>query len=332
MVTKLSRKSYFFLGAVLLFSLLPFALRDNPHIMHLVILSFIWGVVAATWDLILGYARVLSLAQIVFFAIGGYTTAMLTKELGISPYLGILAGGAVAGGIGILIGLPSLRLRGIYVAMVTFSLHLVAPTLVAAGAPLGTGGTYGLFGIAPLYVGRYAFSKLELLPWYYVTFGMFTLFLFVIYKIINSSIGLAFIALRDAEFFAKSLGVSQFRSTLMVFGICAFITGIMGAFYVHYMGVISPSIFDFDIFLIALVMVLLGGTARFPGAVIGAFTITFINDSLIVTGPFRLVALGAITVAVMIALPQGLMGIPEAVNRLIKRTFKRELDGGTENF
>ncbi len=323
MVTKLSKKSYFVLGALLLFSLLPIVLGDNPHIMHLLILSFIWGVVAAAWDLILGYARVFSFGQIVFFAVGGYTTAMLTEQLGISPYLGILVGGALAGAMGILIGLPCLRLRGIYVGMVTFALHLVAPTLAASGAPLGTGGTYGKFGISPLYVGAYTFSKLELLPWYYLAFGIFTLFLFVIYKIINSSVGLAFIALRDAEPFAKSLGVSQFRSTLMAFGICAFITGIMGAFYVHYMGVISPSIFKFDIFLLALVMVLLGGMARFPGAVIGAFAITFANDFLIVTGPFRLVILGAITVAVMITLPQGLMGIPEAVNRLIRRTSKK---------
>lgn len=321
-MTKLSKRSYFLLGLLLVFSLFPITFRDN-HVIHLVILFFIWGVVAAAWDLIMGYARVFSFGQIAFFALGGYTTAMLTLQLGISPWLGILAGGALAAAIGLLIGLPCLRLRGIYVAIVTFAVHLVLPTLFTWGGPFPTGGSYGITGISPLHVGEYTFSKLELLPWYYVMFGIFVLFLFVIYKIIHSSVGLAFMAIRDSEHFATSLGVNMFRYTLMVFGISAFITGIMGGFYVHYMGVISPSIFKLDYFLFALIMIMIGGMARFPGAVIGAFVITFLNDALIAVEYWRLVILGAIVVTVMIALPQGLMGIPEAVNRLIRRTSKR---------
>ena len=301
MVTKLSEKSYFFLGSLVFFSLLPIVLGGNRPIMHLLVLGFIWGVVAAAWDLIMGYARVLSFGQIAFFALGGYTSALLTVHLGISPWLGILAGGGLAAVIGILIGLPCLRLRGIYVGMVTFAIHLVLPTLMVAGRPFGTGGSYGLTGITPLYIGEYTFSKLEMLPWYYVALGIFAGLLFAIYKIINSSVGLAFMALRDSEPFAKSLGVSEYRHLLLVFGISAFITGIMGAFYVHYMGVISPSIFGLGIFLLAFIMVMLGGMARFPGAVIGAFVIIFLNNALLEVGWHRLVILGAIVVAVMIA-------------------------------
>jgi branched-chain amino acid transport system permease protein len=323
MVTKLRKQSYFFLGSLVVFSLLPVVLGDNRSIMHLLILGFIWGVVAAAWDLILGYVRVFSFGQIAFFALGGYTTAMLTLQLGISPGLGILAGGGVAAAIGLLIGLPCLRLKGIYVGMTTFALHLVLPTLIIAGEPLGTGGSWGLTGITSLYVGGYTFPKVDLVPWYYVAFGMFALFLFVIYKIINSSVGLAFVALRDSELFAKSLGINSYRYTLMAFGICAFITGIMGAFYVHYMGVIGPAIFKLEFFLLALVMIMLGGMARFPGAVIGAFVVVFLNNALLGVGWFRLVILGAIVVGVMIAMPGGLMQIPEAVNRLIGRTFGR---------
>ena len=323
-MTKLSTKSYFFLGSLVLFSLLPLALGDNRTIMHMLVLCFIWGVVAAAWDLILGYARVLSFGQIAFFAIGGYTSAMLTMHLGISPWLGILAGGGLTCAIGLAIGLPCLRLRGIYVSMVTFAVHLILPTIMVAGEPLGTGGSWGLTGLAPLYVGTYTFSKIELVPWYYVAFGIFTLSLFAIYKIINSPVGLAFMALRDSEPLAKNLGVNEYRYLLMVFGISAFITGIMGAFYVHYTAAITPAIYRLENFLLALVMLMLGGAARFPGAVIGAFAIIFINYNLLPLGGLRLVILGTIVVVVMMALPQGLVGIPEAVNRLIKQTFRKK--------
>ena len=324
MVTKLNTKSSFFLISLVLLSLLPLAIGDNRTIMHLLILCFIWGVVASAWDLILGYARVLSFGQIAFFAIGGYASAILTQQLGISPYLGILAGGGVALAVGILIGLPCLKLRGIYVSMVTFAVHLVLPTIMIAGTAIGTGGSWGLTGLAPLYVGAYTFSKLELVPWYYAAFGIFSLSLFAIYKVINSPIGRAFMALRDSESFAKSLGINEYRYLLMVFGISAFITGIMGAFYVHYMAAITPAIYRLENFLLALVMLMLGGTVRFPGAVIGAFVVTFINYNLLPLGGLRLVILGTIVVSVMMALPQGLVGIPDVVNRFrARRASKR---------
>ena len=252
MVTKLRPKSYFFLGSLVLLSLLPLAVGDNRTIMHLLVLGFIWGVVAAAWDLIMGYARVLSFGQIAFFAIGGFTSAILTERLGISPWLGILAGGGLTAAIGILIGLPCLRLRGIYVAIVTFAVHLVLPTLLTAGAAIGTGGSRGLTGLAPLYVGAYTFSRLEMVPWYYVAFGIFALFLFAVHKIINSTTGLAFMALRDSEPLAKNLGINEYRHLLMVFGISAFITGTTGAFYTHYMSAITPAIFRLEVFLLAI--------------------------------------------------------------------------------
>jgi branched-chain amino acid transport system permease protein len=248
---------------------------------------------------------------------------MLTLYLGVSPYLGMLAGGGVALATGLIVGLICLRLRGIYVGMVTFAIHLVLPTLFIAAAAIGTGGTYGLFGIPPLNVGAYVFSKLEMVPWYYAAMGMFAGFLFLIYKIINSPIGLAFVALRDSEPFAKRLGVNEYKYMVIVFGIAAFISGVAGGFYVHYMGVISPAIFRLEFFLFALVMVMLGGMGRFPGAAIGAFVVIFLNDAARGVGMARLTILGAIVVGVMLVLPGGLIGIPEAIARLIRRTSKK---------
>jgi len=322
---KLSKKSLFFLVSLLTLSLLPLAIGDNRLIMHLLIMSFIWAVVAASWDLIMGYARVYSFAQMAFFGLGGYTSAMLTMQLGISPWLGILAGGGVALAIGLLIALPCLRLRGMYVGMVTFAVHLVLPLLARAGIAIGTGGSWGLVNLPGLYVGGYTFSSLELVPWYYVAFGLFVLFLFIIYKVINSTIGLAFMALRDSEPFARSLGINEYRYTLMVFGISAFMAGIMGAFYSHYIGVVDPGIFSLANFLFGFVILMLGGLSAFPGAVIAAFPLVFLNNALFPLLELRLVILGAIVVGVMLGLPRGIMEIPEAINRLIRqRASKRE--------
>jgi len=310
MVTKLSKRAYILLGSLLIFALLPLAIGDNRHLMHLLIMSFIWATVAASWDLIMGYARVYNFGHLAFFGLGGYTSAMLTKVyLGISPWLGILVGGGLAMAIGLLIALPCLRLRGMYVGMVTFAVHIILPLLARAGLAIGTGGSWGIRDLPRLYVGQYIFTTLELVPWYYVALAMFAGFSFVIYKIINSPIGLAFVALRDSEPLAKSLGIDDYRCMFISFGVSAFIGGVCGAFYCHYMGVVDPGIFSLANFLFGFVILMLGGLAAFPGAVIAAFPLVFLNNALLPLLEVRLVILGAIVMGVLLGLPRGIMQI-----------------------
>jgi branched-chain amino acid transport system permease protein len=199
--------------------------------------------VAGAWDLIIGYSRVFSFGQLAFFLIGGYISAMMAILVGISPWVSMLIGGIAAGIVGVLIGLPCLRLAGIYVAMVTFALHLVLPTIIQWGADFTyTGGTTGLMGIPTLKLAGYAFPRNELTAWYYLALVLFFVFFLIIYKIINSSLGMAFIALRDAELFAKCLGVDDYKYKIVVFGISSFIAGVMGAFYGHYIGMFAKRI------------------------------------------------------------------------------------------
>jgi branched-chain amino acid transport system permease protein len=306
---------------VLVLALLPIALQGNARILNILSASLIWGVVASAWNLSIGYANVWSFGHIAFFVIGGYTGAMLPMYLGISPFAGILLGGLLAAGIGILIALPCLRLSGIYIAMVTFGIHLVLPTFILWGRDY-TGGATGLSGIAPLQLGQYTFSSGAPFSSYYIIFGVSILLLFIIYRIINSPVGLAFVALRDAQPFAKSLGVNEYKYKLIVFGISAFIAGLMGAVYTSFYGTISPFMLEVSTFLMVLIMLMIGGLGRFPGAVIGAFVITFTSEALRPLLLLRFVILGTIVIAVMIAMPQGLMGIPETFNRLIGRLKK----------
>ncbi len=316
----MSKKPALLLSVLLVLGLLPIALQGNARILNILSACLMWGVVASAWDLSIGYARVWSFGHIAFFVIGGYTGAMVVMHFGIPPAAAILLGGVAAAIIGLLIALPCLRLHGIYIAMVTFGIHLVIPTFILWGRNYTYGAT-GLSGFAPLQLGQYTFSSDVPIFSYYIIFGVSSLLLFIIYRIINSSIGLAFVALRDSEPFAKSSGVDEYKYKLIVFGISAFIAGFMGALYTSFYGTISPFLLEVSTFLMVLIMLMLGGLGRFPGAVVGAFVITGLSEALRPLLLLRFVILGAIVIAVMIAMPEGLMAIPERVGSFIRRTF-----------
>ena len=119
-IRRMPKNLYLPVGAVVVLCLLPIGLGDNRYIMNILILSFIWGLVASSWNLLMGYGRVMSFAHMAFFTIGAYTSGLLAVHLGISPWIGMVAGGGATALVGVLIGLPCLRLKGIFVALVTF--------------------------------------------------------------------------------------------------------------------------------------------------------------------------------------------------------------------
>jgi len=319
--------------AVLL--LLPTYFHGNQYIMHILIMCLIYSVVAVAWNFILGYAGIFTFGQFGFFAVGAYASGMLTLSLGIPVPLGILIAGLITAGIGALIALPCLRLTGAYIALVTFAFHLILVPLINSdlGRAMGTGATRGLLSIPTLVVGSYSFSVADKLPWYYVLLGIAFLSFFIIYKTTHSSIGLALVSLRDSDKLARSAGVDDFKHKLIVFAISAFFTGMIGAFYAHYTGVVSTRILGLDIFLMVMVMMVIGGMGKFPGAAIGAFIITFLNEALRPTAEYRLFIFGAIMVAVIVLVPEGLMGTlfptgrvgpGERFGHFIRRTFTRK--------
>jgi branched-chain amino acid transport system permease protein len=308
---KLRRDLSILLVTFLILCVLPIFLHGNIYIMQILIMCLIWAVVAASWDLILGFAGIFTFGQVAFFVVGAYTSAILTSVLNISPWLGLILGGTVSGLLGILVALPCLKLKGPYVALVTFAFHMILEPLLKsdAGRSIGTGGTAGILTIPSLEIGGYTFSIFEPVPWFYAAAVLAFASLYVIYRIIHSNWGLAFVAVRDSETFARSLGVNDFKYKLMVFAISSFLTGVMGAFYAHYIGVLSTRILGLDLFLILLVMLVLGGIGRFPGAVIGAFIATIISELLRPLETYRGLIFGATVVLLIILMPKGIAGM-----------------------
>ena len=292
-------------------------IHGNTYIMHIFILFFIWALVASNWNLLMGYAGIFSLGNIGYFAIGGYTSGILCKTFGWSPWVCIVLGGLASMAlVTIFVGLPALRLSGIYIALLSLIFADSLPTILTQTRSI-TGGAMGLHDIPPLFDGITRMQS------YYINFALFLVILFVIYRIINSSTGLGFVALRDSRDFATALGINEYKEKLKVFALVSFMTGVTGGFYVHYLGDISPTTLGVEPFLLTIAMMEMGGIGRFPGAVLGAVIIVFGNEFLRLAGTLRLALLGALICAIILFFPGGLMQFIDWIDSRIAR-FKTQ--------
>jgi len=312
----LTWKKIAILASLIFIALYPF-LHGNTYIMHIFVLFFIWAIVASNWNLLMGYAGIFSLGNIGFLAIGGYTSGILAKSFGISPWICIFLGGLgsmVA--VTLFLGFPALRLSGIYIALLSLIFADSLPSILTQTRKI-SGGAMGLHDIPPLFPG------MERIHAYYIIFAVFLIILYVIYRIIHSSSGLAFMALRDSRDFATSLGVSEYKEKLKVFAMSAFLTGIAGGFYVHYLGDISPTTLAIEPFLLTIAMMEMGGIGRFPGSVLGAVIIVFGNEFLRLAGILRLALLGALICLIILFFPGGLMQLVDWLDVKIARIRQR---------
>jgi branched-chain amino acid transport system permease protein len=316
---RLNRQTGIALGLILILALLPLGLGHSNYTMRLLILSMIWGGVALAWDLLLGYAGIFNLGQVGFFALGAYASAMISQNAGLNPWLGLPVGAVVGALVAVLLGLPSLRLAGIYIALLTLAFYEVLSPLLSVGQAIGTGGKRGISPITPYHIGGYTFSGADQIPWYYVALGLFVVCMVVCYFSINSRFGSSFIALHDSEDFAQSLGISRYRVSLLISGI----SGLLTAFYADYTGVVSPRLLGLEIFIYLVTMVLLGGVGKFPGPALGAFIVIFLSDWLRKFENWRMLIFGALVVIIVMLAPRGIMGAVDSVQTLIRRLIGR---------
>jgi branched-chain amino acid transport system permease protein len=291
-------------------AILPIFVGDTRFIMNILMMCLIWAVVAACWDVIMGYAGIFSFGQVAFFVIGAYASAIFAVKFNVTPVLAILAAGLFTAGIGFIVGLPCLRLAGPYVALVTFGVHMTLQPLLRGeiGMALGTGGSVGILTIPPVTIFGYAFGSANQVPTFYLTLLLSIACSVVIMLLIKSYWGVAFLALKDSQDFAMSLGVSAFKYKLMVFALTSFITGVVGAYYGHYVGVLSPRMLDLDLFCTLMVMLVAGGLGRFPGVIPGAFLVVAVGEMLAPLGTYRAVTMGGLVVILVLLLPNGIMG------------------------
>lgn len=297
----------------ILLLLLPLVI-DNSYIRHLFIMAFIYGVIASNWNLSLGYTGILNFGHLAFFGIGVYTAGIFSKQLGLSPFLTIPLSGIFACIGALIISLPILRLKGIYVILVSFAFSQICLQFVLALEPI-TGGSQGLPLLPSIKFGDYNLARDGKFGYYYISLFILFLSTIFLYTIVNSKIGLRFIALRDNEELATSRGISVSSYRLLCLILSAFFTGVIGGYFAHYARVASFDIFGFGPISLALSMLLIGGTGSVYGPIIGAIFLMFLSESLQDLGAFRFIIIGTVIIIVMLFFPGGLNALIDKLKK-----------------
>ncbi len=294
---------------------MPLFFGSTNFIMHILIMCLIWSVVASCWDLIMGFAGIFSFGQVAFFVIGAYASAIISAKFSVPPIFAVVLAGFVAAVLGVLVGLPCLKLKGAYIALVTFAVHMILEPILKGdiGRAIGTGGSRGILTIAPMNIFGYTFSSSEPIPYFYLMFFLAIGCSFIILAVIKSHWGDAFLALKDSEVFATCLGVSAFKYKLLVFALTSFLTGMIGGFYAHYVGMLSTRMLGIDLFVTLMVILVIGGVGKFPGAIVGSFITIALNEMLSPLGSYRPMILGALVVILVLLLPDGIVGLIQKI-------------------
>jgi branched-chain amino acid transport system permease protein len=335
---------------------LPFFFSQTSGFMTATIIAVTYATMALGLNVVVGFAGLLDLGYVAFYALGAYATGWLGSTFFFKAHAHVLVS-SLANPIGIhfnfililifavlltsvagvIIGLPTLRLRGDYIAIVTLAFGQIIGVVAVNGTDIHIGGgmtlTAGNQGISPTdpiyFPGLAPFDQLHLRPWYWVAFAILLIALFVNVRLRDSRLGRAWIALREDEVAAVSMGIPLVRTKLFAYAIGAAFGGMAGAFLGSFQTTVSADAFKFSFSIFVLAMIIVGGLGSIWGALLGALLLSYINYYLIPdvlnTLPskfglsFDLTDLsfgifGFLLVLVMVLRPQGLF--PERRRRL----------------
>jgi branched-chain amino acid transport system permease protein len=272
-----------------------------PLVLHILILFFMYVTLAESWNLISGYTGKVNFGHVTFLGIGAYTSLILLKDYGLSPFYTCLLGGLLAALTAVVVGYPLLRLRGPYFAISMLSLSFIFTALAFNLSSLTEGGR----GIS---VRPFA-SKV---PFYYFMLVCAVIAVGAIYKISRSKFGLGLISIREDEEVADSLGVNTTLYKILAFAGSAVLPGIVGGIYAYYMSYMDPkSAFSFSFTLNSIVMCLLGGSGTVLGPIIGAVILRSMSEfvSYLIPGEFYKLLVGALFIGLILYLPGGIMSL-----------------------
>lgn len=294
----------------------------NRYYAGLIKLIFINIMLAVSLNLVTGILGQLVLGHAGFMSVGAYTAALFTLHSGLpvdgpaailTLLLAIAAGGIVSAAIGFLIGVPALRLKGDYLAIITLGFGEIIRVIIL-NLPF-TGGALGLRGIP----GLTSFNAV---------FFISVLTVYFIYAYLTSRHGRAVLSIREDEIAAEAAGINTTRYKMIAFVMAAFFAGAAGGLYAHYIGVIAPGKFDFNYSVEMLVMVVLGGMGSITGSVAAAVVLTILPEALRSFADYRMLLYSVLLIVMMLFRPGGLLGRSELSIAGFGRWVKRVLSGG----
>jgi len=284
-------------------------LLPHPFVLSIATQAVIWALLAASWDLLSGYTGQVSFGHAGFFALGAYTAAAASKHLGLSPWLGLALGAAVAAVVGLGTGFPALRLRGHYLALVTLALaeliRLTAQNWLAV-----TGGPFGIYDFGS-FTGLPATGILRAQAVYLIVAAIVGAGVgAMLYVCRRTRAGRAFRAIREDEVLAESLGINTTVYKLLAFGLSSGLAGLAGTLYAYYIQLVSPTVATAATTSLVIGMAVFGGLGTIWGPALGALLLYAINEGLRFIGVvYNLVAVGLVIMVFVIFLPRGLAGL-----------------------
>lgn len=300
----LQRAQLILIGALVIIGVLAaFSGSYNPYFLDIAVSCGINVTLAVSLNLINGYTGQFSLGHAGFMGVGAYAAAVITTVFGAALlgmlggqqwllFLVALLGGGIAAALaGLVVGVPSLRLRGDYLAIATLGfgeiIRVVLQNIDAIGGPRGMIGIPGYSNLA----------------W---AFGLAAVCIYVVWAMVHSTWGRGFIAVADDEIAADAMGINTVRYKINAFLVGAFFAGLAGGVYAHFKNYIAPQGFGFEKSIEIVVMVILGGMGNMPGVIAAAILLTLMGESLRGFGEYRMILYSLLIIVLMITRPQGL--------------------------
>ena len=294
----LSQKHHKVMIGILLAAMLVFPLMGfSQYVYRIAVVSVLYAILAMSLNLIAGVAGQISLGHIAFYGIGAYTSALLCVNFGVSVWVGILAAFVVSMLFGLLIAIPTLKLSGGYLAILTMSFAEIIRLILLNWTSV-TRGPMGILNIPKPSLFGYTIKSSG--AFLYLVLTVAIIVYIGLHNLIHSRFGRNLQALRDDEISSESMGINVYRYKVIAFVISTGVAGVAGALFASYMEFIDPSSFISDESTVILSMVVLGGMGNMNGSIIAAALLTILPEALRSCSDYRMLVYGVVLVAMML--------------------------------
>jgi branched-chain amino acid transport system permease protein len=296
--------------AVIILAVVPLVIKDDSTL-NLVILVLLYMTIASSWNILGGYTGQTNLGHAAFFGVGSLTTRLLWIA-GFPIFPSFLAGGVVAVGLGLLIGIPAFKLKGVYFAIGTLALAQILNLTVG--------------NILPEMSYNPALADYQLMPRYYLFLGLTVVTIAAAYFLVNSRWGLGMMAVREGEDAAESLGISALQHKLLALSVSAFFAGLAGSAFAYYhvsyyLNMPFGPEWTFD----PMMMAYIGGTGTIIGPIIGSIFFVGLKQLLVWNvGEYHLIIFGVLFILIVLFLPGGLVEAWQKIQKLVTRQLKQK--------
>ncbi|MEM1558127.1 MAG: branched-chain amino acid ABC transporter permease [Thermoproteota archaeon] len=293
-----------------------FPLVEHGYWLHVSIITMYYMISALSWNLAAGFAGQFHFAQAAFSAVGAYASSLIALHMGLSPWITVWIGGSFACLIGFALGSISIRLRGSYLALSSIALSEITRRILMVEYDI-TRGALGL-STPPL------IQTISKTPYYYIFLIILMVLTYLTYKLSSSKLGIALRAIREDPLAAETCGVDVTRVKVLAFTLSSFIAGLAGAFYAHYIGVISPDMSTILEAATIIAMVVIGGMGSIIGPIIGAGILKPMSEIVRIYGEYNLFIYALLVILILRFSPEGINGI---LSRVISKLSSYGIEG-----